>query len=371
MNITLQTAALDTELSLLSKVVHTKPTIPVLSNVLFSATDSLTLQATDLELGLISKVEASITEPGRITLPVKKLQELIKQFSGDVNITTDGTHVKVSSGAFKSRLQALAANDFPQLPTVEGDSAVLSAYAFRQLIDKVSYAINPEEKRFQMGGSLLSLNGAMVMVATDGKRLSSALSAYEGPALSNTILPKKTLDVLAASTYVGDIEFSKGERHLFFQMGPRLLISRMLDGEFPNYDRIIPRLPDTIGPAGEKIRGTIGYGKAYEIVADRTAFASALRRVGLVSEKNQACYIEMSAGKLALSAQSAEIGSADEELPATYSGEPLKICCSWRYVLDFLEAATSPTVTMEAKNELQPLLFTDENLVGVVMVMRT
>lgn len=355
MNITLNTQELATELRLLSKIVASKPSLPILSHVLLKADTGLTLYATDLELGLRTVCPCRVDTPGTLALPLAKLASVIDQLpNADVNISLDGKQAKITSGAYKSRLQALPADEFPALPEVEGVSSYLDARAFRQMIDRTRYAIAATGDRYLLQGALLTLAGpAAAMVATDGKRLALTTMARAGTD-ANVIIPVKTLDVLSSHAGAEDIELTVGENHLFFVQGTRLLTSRVIDGKFPNYQRIIPK--DNHKTA----------------TVDRAALAAVLRRIGLASEQNLSVTMAFSSGELLVSSRSAEFGEAEEPMTITYDAEPLTLCVNWRYVLDFLDAAEGQTISIAMKDEKSALLLSDgEAFVNVIMTMRS
>jgi DNA polymerase-3 subunit beta len=356
MDIVCNSQLLASELRLLSKIAPSKPALPVLANVLIKADDRLRISATDLEVGLSTQCAATINAPGAITLPAKKFLDIIEQLpSADVQITLDKNHVRVTSGAFKSRLQAIPADDFPSLPDVTGEIVTLPSKALRGLIDKTRYAISDKASKFVLDGALLSLSdGVMAMVTTDSKRLALATASRAAGLVTTAIIPSKTLDVLTSFLGDGDVEFSQSDRHLFFQIGERVLFSRMLDGQFPKYDRIIPR------------------DNSHVAVIGRTALTAAIKRVGLVSEQNQSASFSFTPGGLTVSTSSAEIGDADEALLCEYQGPALKVTMNYTYVLDFLTAAQEQQVSIALKDDTSAVLLSDgTDTINVVMVMRS
>ncbi len=353
MQLTVNSQSFAAELRLLAKIAPTKPAIPILSHVLLRADDTLRLYATDLELALITTCPARITTPGVVALPVAKLLAMVEQFvDGDVSIAFDKGKATIKSGAFKSTLQVMPPEDFPSLPEPEGIRGALDGRAFRQMIGRTRYAVTSEDTRYFLSGALLTLAGpTAAMCATDGKRLALATMPRIG-ADARIIIPSKTLGVLASQSDA-NVELTVGAQHLFFASGERLLISRMIDGEFPRYERIIPKSNDKVVPL------------------DRAAFAAALRRVGLVSEENRAVYLALSSQTLDLSSSSVEVGSADERLTVNYEGDELRICVSSGYVLDFLNAAVGSSVTMALKDASSALLFSDgDDSIAVIMPLR-
>jgi DNA polymerase-3 subunit beta len=224
---------------------------------------------------------------------------------------------------------------------------------FRAMIAKTRYAVAAGGSFTVLKGALLTLAGPVAaMAATDSKRLALATMQREG-ADHRVIVPAKALDMLAQGAEDGDVEMIVDPRHLFFKVGGRNLISRTIDGDFPKYERIIPR--------EQKKHATI----------DKLAFAAALRRVELIAEDTQAVYFAIEPGNLTLSAQSAAVGSAVEGLRVLYEGEPLKVCMNGRYVLDFLEAAQGASIVMSLDDDRKPALFADgTDHVAVVMLIR-
>lgn len=350
MNITVNSQALAQELRLLSKVAQTKSTLQILNHVLLRAEDQLQLSATDLEVSVSVGCQATISELGEMTLPAKPLLDMLERLpDADVNITDKGN---ISSGSFRSRLGSLPTADFPPLPSPNGEEpAIMTAQTLRSLVERSIYAISDKEQKFVLKGALLSLTGAVAaMVATDGKRLSVVTANRQQGPDAATIIPLKTLRAILEQTPLGDVQFIKAERHLFFNYGKRLLISRVIDGEFPKYQRIIPKANNNVA------------------TIDRMALMSALRRVGLVAD---IVTLQFSNGSLALSSRSAEIGDADETLSVKYEGPDIKINVNWKYIEEFLDHAVEPTVTIAAKDSTSPLLLTDGvDFINVVMVVR-
>lgn len=354
MNFTVNSQKLAVELRLLNRIVPSKPVIAILSHVLMTAKDDLQLYATDLEIGLRAQCTARVDVPGSIALPVAKILAMVEQFTdGDVNILLDKNHVFVKCGSFKARLQAMPVIDFPDAPQQEDIlTSVFDMEAFRKLIIRTRYAVHATGSRHVLHGALLTVSGpAAAMVATDGKRLALATTNSAGADL-RIVIPAKALDIITSQ--IGEeIALRVGSKHLFFQIGKRVLDSRMIDGVFPQYERIVPRNHD----------------KTCQI--DRLAFTSALRRVLIAAEENSAIYFAISSGILELSSTSVEVGSADEIVPLSYEGPPLKICINGKYVLDFLEVSTGNSIVFTLKDENSAALLTDgTDHIGVVMLMR-
>lgn len=352
MIVTVNSQALVAELRLLSKVVPTKPAIAILSYVLLRADEGLSLCATDLEVALGTSCPARVDAPGAVVLPCAKLLTLCEQFTdGDVIVAADKQAVTIKCGAFTSKLQTLADADFPKVPSVEGASSVVDGDVLKELIGRTRYAINATTSKYILKGALLTLAGPVAaMVATDAKRLALATASRTGPD-ARFVIPVKALDALVGHLS-GDCEVTLGEKHLFFASGGRLLSSRTIVGQFPAYEKIIPR------------------DNALVATVDRLALAAALRRVNLVSEEDGAVYFGVEPGRLTLSSSSAEVGTADEVVSAGCDFT-LKVCMNGGYVLDFLNAARNKAVTMAFKDaNSQALLNDGDDHVAVIMTMR-
>ena len=334
------------ELQLFQGIVERKNTIPILANVLMEAKgDQVTLLATDLEVGLRSKCAASVGKGGSVTLPAKKLYEIVKSLPDtDIRVADDRNGVKIAADRFESRMQTLPREDFPTLPEPGAASTTsLACSAVREMVAKTQFAITGEDTRFFLNGALFVLRPAdMSLVATDGHRLALVSvprdSAAKDADENKAILPKKTLGELGRLLVESDggaISYERGENHLFFDAGGRLLISRMIDGQFPAYERVIPK----------------GNDKKIEFERDR--LTSAVKRVQILSnERSRAVKIQIDKGKVEVTSSSPELGEARETLSVDYSGAAMQICFNAQYVLDFLSAVTTDVVSLELKDEV-------------------
>ena len=361
------------ELQLFQGIVERKNTIPILANVLIEAAgDEVRLLATDLEVGLRSKCTASVAKGGALTLPAKKLFEIIKALpETDVRIEEDKNGVKVAADRFDSRMQTLPREDFPSLPDASGGSgATLPREALRQMITKTQFAITGEDTRYFLNGALFILRpDSLSLVATDGHRLAlinapREKAAGKGKAGAEEevrrILPRKTLLELGRLLAEGDGEicYEAGENHLFFDIGGRLLISRMIDGQFPAFERVIPK------------------GNDKRIEFDRDRLTNAVKRVALLSnERSRAVKFQIESGKVEIASSSPEFGEAKEVLMVDYSGTPVTICFNAQYVLDFLGVADTDGVSLDFKDEMSQAVMKPLNAEGydytyVIMPMR-
>jgi DNA polymerase-3 subunit beta len=355
------------ELQLFQGIVERKNTIPILANVLLDAKDGeLKFLATDLEVALRSRCDATVTKPGVLTLPAKKLYEIVKSLPDtDIRIAEDKSGVKVAADRFDSRIQTLPKDDFPTLP--EGGAnptASLSGSALKEMVGKTQFAITGEDTRYFLNGAQFVLRGdSMSLVATDGHRLALVTVKRDGDpdaAEVKAILPKKTLGELGRLLTEGDtaVSYERGENHLFFEVGGRKLISRMIDGQFPAYERVIPK------------------GNDKHIEFERERLTNAVKRVALLSnERSRAVKFQIDKGKVDVTSSSPELGEAHETLPVDYDGPSLQICFNAQYVLDFLAVVATDVVALELKDEVSQAVMTPVGAEGydytyVIMPMR-
>ena len=358
------------ELQLFQGIVERKNTIPILANVLLEARgDQVGFLATDLEVGLRSKCPATVTKPGSLTLPAKKFYEIVKSLpETDIRIAEDKGGVKIAADRFDSRMQTLPREDFPTLPESGATpTSTLERNAVKEMVSKTQFAITGEDTRYFLNGALFVLRPEeMSLVATDGHRLAlvsvtrNVGNGNKDAEESKAILPKKTLGELGRllSEGEGDIGYERGENHLFFQVGDRMLISRMIDGQFPAYERVIPK----------------GNDKHIEFERDR--LTNAVKRVALLSnERSRAVKIQIESGKVDVTSSSPDLGEAKETLPVDYTGGSMQICFNAQYVLDFLAAVATDVVSLELKDEVSQAVMKPVGAEGydytyVIMPMR-
>jgi len=371
MELTVRKSDLLPELQLFQGIVERKNTIPILANVLIEAKSdgSVQLLATDLEVGLRSQCAASVAKSGSITIPAKKLYEIVRALpETDIKIKEGAKgSVKISADRFDSRMQTLPREDFPTLPkTADGASPVsLPRAGLREMVSKTQFAITGEDTRYFLNGALFVLQpGKMQLVATDGHRLALVTTTREKakgePQEVQVILPKKTLWELARLLTDGDedVQYTAGENHLFFDVDGRQLISRVIDAQFPAYERVVPTSNDKL------------------IEFERDRLASAIKRVALLSsERSRAVKLQIGSARVDITSSSPEVGEATETLAIEYEGEEVEICFNAQYVLDFLSVADSDSVQLHLKDEtsqavMKPVESNGCDYTYVIMPMR-
>jgi DNA polymerase III subunit beta len=362
-------SALLNELNTTQGVVERKTTIPILSNLLVEAKGSeLTITATDLELSIRTSCEAKIKKEGTGTIPAKKLLELVRLLpEGDIKFKLLENHwVEIVSDRKKYKLVGMAKENFPALPVMPHTLVKIPATILESLIAKTKFAISMEESRYTLNGGLLILRpDTLAMVATDGHRLALAETDHKLTGMSGelkVLVPKKAMDEVEKLSSAADsdahIEFAKDESHLFFQVGHRLLISRILTGQFPNYEAVLPRDNNK------------------HVVIERAELSDAVRRVSQLSDqRSHAVKFSISKEGIELSASSPEYGEAKETIEKEYKGDPIAIGFNSSYMLDFLAAAADGPVSIELKDEqsagqMRPLADESYRYRYIIMPMR-
>jgi len=362
-------SALLNELNTTQGVVERKTTIPILSNLLVEARDGrLTITATDLELSIRTSCDAKVKKEGAGTIPAKKLLELVRLLpEGEIKFKLLDNHwVEIVSDRKKYKLVGMAKENFPALPAMPHVLVKIPAAALEGLISKTKFAISMEESRYTLNGGLLILKpDTLAMVATDGHRLALAETDQKLAGLNGEVkvlIPKKAMDeVEKLSAVSGDeakMDFAKDESHLFFQAGHRLLISRILTGQFPNYEAVLPR------------------DNSKSIVLERGELSDAVRRVSqLADQRSHAVKFAVSTEGVEISASSPEYGEAKETIEKDYKGDPIAIGFNSSYVLDFLAAAAEGPISIELKDEqsagqMRPLADESYRYRYIIMPMR-
>jgi DNA polymerase-3 subunit beta len=329
MEFSIEKSRVSKELALTQGVVEKKTTIPILSNLLLEADgEVLTISATDLDLGICCHCPAKVKTPGSGTVPAKRLLEIVRSLpEAEVHFKALENHwVQLTCERSSFKLVGMARDNFPALPVLPPALGALPANVFATGIQKTIFAISNEESRYTLNGGLLFLKpGSMTMVATDGHRLAVIERDLEVPGLKSELrllIPKKAMGELVRLLAEGEAELpisiSRDEGHLFFSLGQRLLICRMLTGQFPNYEAVLPRENNRV------------------LQLEKETIASAVRRVALLAdERSRAVRMNLEKGQLEISSSSGEYGEAREVLDTSYQDEPMQIGFNYQYLLDF------------------------------------
>lgn len=332
MEFTISKANLVRELSFSQGVVEKKTTIPILSNVLIEASgDRITLTATDLELGIRCSCPARVKKSGSGTIPARRLLDYVRLLPDtDVDVKVGDNHwASLTCGRSKTRIAGMSRESFPELPAMPEKVAEIPAKMLAGLISRTIFAISAEESRFTLNGALLQLKAdGLTMVATDGHRLAMVEKAYELPDISGVykaLLPRKAMQELvrlAAEAGPEDkIKFSGDENHLFFELGERLLLSRKLTGNFPDYERVLPKdQPHSVSMAKDELKGAI----------ERVAQFS--------DDRSHAIRLQVNDGEVKIHSSLSDTGESEESIPVEYNGPSVEIGFNAHYLTEFLKA---------------------------------
>ena len=373
MEITVSKSELLRELTATQGVVERKTTIPILSNYLFEAAgDKLSLTATDLDLSLRTSCNAKVKKEGACTIPARKLYDYVRLLpDADITIKLLENHwVSIRCGRSNTKMVGMAKSNFPGLPVFPSAGVIkIPAAVLRSMIAKTSFAIASEESRYTLNGALMVLKPeSITMVATDGHRLAHIERAgekFEGVSGEmKTLIPKKAMDELKSlvdshgESDVETIEFAKDESTLFFRVGPRLLTSRQLTGQFPNYEAVLPKdITKSIALHGEELGAAIA------------------RVAQFADERSRAVRLRLEKGELKISASSTETGESEDSLEVAYDGDSMAIGFNAQYLMDFIKATGSCEVKLELKDaqsagQLRPAEGEDYKYRYIVMPMR-
>jgi DNA polymerase-3 subunit beta len=371
MEITVSKFELLRELTATQGVVERKTTIPILSNYLFEAAgDKLSLTATDLDLSLRTSCSAKVKKEGSCTIPARKLHDYVKLLpDADITIKLLENHwVSIRCGRSNTKMVGMAKSNFPTLPVFPTAGVVkIPGQVLRSMIAKTGFAIANEESRYTLNGALMVLKPeSITMVATDGHRLSHIErpgEKFEGVSGEmKTLIPKKCMDelksLLDSTDDVETIDFAKDDSTLYFRIGPRLLTSRQLTGQFPNFEAVLPK------------------DNSKSITLHGDEFGQAISRVAqFADERSRAVRIKLEKGELKLSASSTETGESEDSLETDYNGDSLTIGFNAQYILDFLKAVGAGDVKLELKDpqsagQLRPAESEDYKYRYIVMPMR-
>ncbi len=381
MELRISVAELSRVVSLAQGVVQRKNTMPMLSHVLLDAgTDAsgngrLQLTATDLDVGIKAARACEVTTPGAVTIPARALADMVRVLPGpDVVLKRlPNQHVEVKSGRTKARLMALSADDFPSLPSYESASFVtVDQTLLTDMVDKTLYAASQDETRYNLNGVYFepptSPDGPLTMVATDGHRLVRVERSFAGAAdfklRGPVILPRKGLSelkrVLEGASVDGDgpqqVELGFHDSHAVVKKGNTILGMRLVEGQFPDYKQVIPRLADKVVRVGQK------------------DLVDSLKRVSvLAQDKMQPVKLALGKDQLTVSCTNPETGEISDDVPVEYAGAAIEVAFNARYLVEALASLDDKNILLKVTDNLSPglLVGVDEpRHLCVVMPMR-
>lgn len=348
-----------------ASVVERRQTLPVLSNVLLEVSGGrLSLTGTDLELELVARLDLGAdAQDGETTVPARKLVDICKSLpaEADIKVESDGERLLIKSGRSRFTLSTLPANEFPNLEEEsEGTGFSIPPATLRQLIDRTAFSMAQQDVRYYLNGMLFELgDNKLRTVATDGHRLAMCDAEVEGlKDKAQVILPRKGVMELSRllGDAAGDVQVTVGKNHVRILAGEITFTSKLVDGKFPEYDRVVPKNSQRL------------------ITADRETLKQALGRVAILSnEKYRGIRIQLADGSLSIQANNPEQEEAEEEVSVDYAGGELEIGFNVSYLLDVMNTLQGEAVEIALGDSNSSALMADpswRNAIYVVMPMR-
>jgi DNA polymerase III subunit beta len=335
--------------------------VQVLTGIHLQADDGkLTLAATDMELSLRASVTGEITGDGAVVVPGRLLADLVRLLP-DESVALrfdegDGV-LEIASGSYASKVNVFSAEDFPRLPSLDVPLHTVAAPALLGTIDKVARAASRDESRPVLTGILVRFEGdKLTMAATDSYRLSVKETGLgeSGPEL-DAIIPARALQELARLAAGAEtVSLGVHENHVIFGIGDVRLTSRRIDGQFPNYNQLLPESFEV------------------EVSTPRAPLLEVVRRAAVLAQRNSPLRLRFAEGELSVSAQTQDVGEARESLEVEYAGEPLEIGFNPEFLRDGLEAVSGESVQLKLINPLRPGLISapDESFWYLIMPIR-
>jgi DNA polymerase-3 subunit beta len=352
-------------------IIETRKTMPILSNVLIEALhDKIHITATDLEVGMKSSYDASVFEEGKITVSAKKLYEILKELpESEINFSTrENDWVDLQCGKARFNIVGLSSEEFPFLPKTDNSCHLrIPCSTLNNMVEKTAYAICQDETKYNLNGIYFKIEDhdgkmSLKLVATDGHRLSLAESDFSdvtGTDLAkDVIFPKKGIYEIKKITedQTGEILLSFADNNAVVRKGDTLLIMRLVDGEFPDYNRVLPAGNNNIA------------------VINRNDFLHSLRRMSILSsDKFKGVKLELNKDVLEISANNPELGEAHENMEIRYSGDSTSIRFNARYIIDVLTVLDEDEIELHLKDDLSPAILRPlqaTDFLSVIMPMR-
>jgi len=343
-------------------VVSTRTTLPILSNVLLVAKNGrLTFTTTDLDVGITGSVEAKIEKEGATTLPAKRLVNIVRELpASEVEISVDAKNVaSIQSGPSFFKIIGLGQDDFPPLPDFEGAKEFrMPQQQLRDGLKKTSYAISTDETRYVLNGIYTSFrDGKLTLVATDGRRLAMVENDLDFPASHETdvIVPTKAVqELMRLLGDAGEVLIRLSDSQIAFSIGEHLLISKLIEGNYPNYRQVIP------GDSTERVE------------LPRESTFDTVRRVSLLSsDKSNSVKLVFGANTVEVTANSPDVGEARETMEVAYGGKPMQIAFNPEFLMAPLRNLESDTVYLDLIDEMSPgVIRIDGSFLYVIMPMR-
>jgi DNA polymerase-3 subunit beta len=348
--------------STVQNAISVKTTLPILSNILLEATkDRLKIVGTDLDIGIITEIPAKTQAQGSITVPAKKFLDIIKELpDSPVTISVKKNnmmHIICENAQFK--IMGIPKDDFPKLPEFkESDAIKIDQELFKTMLNMTSFAMSRDETRYILNGVYVIIKkNSIQMVATDGRRLALMERSIDLPKNidKKIVVPVKAVQELHRNLKdEGELSLVLGNNQAMFNVGDCIIITRLIEGEFPNYEQVIPKESKD------------------KVVVDREKFLLAAKRASLLtSQDSQAIKINLEKGKMVISKHSPDIGEAREEVGVKYSGSSFSIGFNPSYLIDALKSLGEQSVHFELQDAEKPgVIRTKDKYIYVVLPMQ-
>lgn len=365
MNFNFNRDALLKEISIAQEIISTKNAISVLSNVLLEASeDSLKIKATDIKMNFETSIPVDVIEPGSTTVFCDKFSGILSSLPpGEINFSQDNTRINIRPTTKKAnfQLKSVASDKFPEFTSAENVSFFdIPAKTLKKMVSQTVFSVSDDDLRYFMNGVFVEKeNKILKMVATDGKRLAYISNEFDYilPDFKGSIVPIKILNIVAKrAPEEGPVSIGISEKNIFFRFGNYEFSSLLIDGQFPNYTRVIPE------------------NQSYSFQVDRKELVEALKRVALlVEQKSRRVYLNISPGTLTISSQETEIGAANEEIPCRYDGETVTIAINYLYLEEPIKVIDADNLKIEFTESMKAITLKsepEENFFHIIMPMQ-
>jgi len=344
-----------------NNVVSAKATLPILSNILMETKGAaIKLNGTDLDIGISCEIPVDIIEEGAITIPAKRFSDIVRELpSGDVTITTKkNNQIDILGDRYNFKLIGLPKEEFPKFPEFKDTEViVLEQSMLQEMLRMTSFAVSHEESRYILNGILFEIEGKIIrIVATDGRRLAK----IERPLATTTkkditaIIPLKAVQELVRNlTDTSTVSLVTGTNQVLFDIAGTLIATRVIDGEFPNYNQVVP------APVSTKI------------TVDTTDLLAAIRRANLLSTPDfQAIKFEVFTDKMVVSKITPDVGESREEVAITYGGKEMIVGFNPQFFIDVLKQISSETISLELAGADKPAVMRLDGYLYLALPMR-
>ena len=362
MRIKLEKAQILDGLQKVQSIVNQRTTLPVLSNILFKAEeDALTLYATDIEVSVKTKINATVHESGATTLPARRISSIFKELADqEIELFVDEKDIAtIQSGTAVFKIVGIAEDDFPPIPDMQGGKVYsVEQNVFKEMLQKTIYSASTDETRMILNGVLVSLKDEKItVVATDGRRLALVEQELEFPQENeyDFVIPTKTVNELTRTLGdEGPLKITILDKKVAFEFGNMLIISKVIEGNYPNFRQVIPSQCEL------------------RIPVERESLLTAVKRVALIAKEQQST-VRLSFGSniLEISTEAQDIGEAHETIPIKYDGRAINVAFNPDFLMDPLRNLQSDEIFMELTDELSPgVMKSNVPFIYVIMPMR-